>query len=40
MMACLFTDVKEVRMAFDANEADLQAKIKVRMEGLLMEQLV
>ena len=29
-----FSDVKELRMAFDAGEADLQAKIKVRIEGV------
>lgn len=30
-----FSGVKEVRMAFDAGEADLQAKIKVRMEEVV-----
>ena len=33
----VFADLDEVRMAFDAGEVDLQAKIRVRVDGKLVE---
>ncbi|MGZ3457444.1 MAG: DNA-directed RNA polymerase subunit beta', partial [Archangium sp.] len=32
-----FADPEELRMAYDSGEVDLQAKVKVRMDGLTME---
>jgi len=38
--AGIFSSIEEVRMAYDANEVDLHAKIKVRVDGKLLDSTV